>query len=68
MCKECHETEQCEIWGTTNLFGFALWNWAERDGRGDCYGGAGWLLPDGSMCGACKAWVLKERIAALTDE
>ncbi len=47
---------------------FALMRWAERDGRGRCYGRAGWLLPDGSMRGARISWALDERMASLTKE
>jgi Uma2 family endonuclease len=47
---------------------FALHQWAEADGRGRCYGGAGYLLADGSMRGAAGSWVLNERMAALTKE
>jgi len=43
--------------------------WAEKDGRGDRFGRAGFLLADGSMRGAsCASWVLEERMAALTEE
>jgi Uma2 family endonuclease len=48
--------------------GASLHIWAEEDGRGDCYGGAGFLLPDGSMRGASNAWVLKERMAGFSKE
>lgn len=41
--------------------------WAEKDGRGDCYGRAGWLLPDGSMRGAPISWGLHERLETRTD-
>jgi len=46
----------------------ALSQWSEKDGRGDCYGRAGFLLLDGSMRGAPVSWVLNERMATLTEE
>jgi Uma2 family endonuclease len=43
--------------------------WADADGRGRCFGHGGFILPDGSMRGAsCASWVLKERMAALSEE
>ncbi|SNT40503.1 Endonuclease, Uma2 family (restriction endonuclease fold) [Granulicella rosea] len=45
-----------------------LWDWAEKDGRGQVLSNAGFLLPDGSMRGAQLAWVSNERWQALTEE
>lgn len=45
-----------------------LYVWAEKDGRGDCCGGTGFLLADGSMRGAPVTWVLKERMAGLSKD
>ena len=42
--------------------------WAEQDGRGDCCGRTGILLPDGSMRGAPISWVLNSRTATMTRE
>jgi Uma2 family endonuclease len=59
------------IWDTMSGFRIAringaLGNWSEQDGRGECCGGSGYLLPDGAMLGAPVSWILNERIATLT--
>jgi Uma2 family endonuclease len=45
-----------------------LGNWTEADGRGEMLGRCGYLLPDGSMRGSPISWVLKERLAHLSQE
>lgn len=44
-----------------------LFQWARADGRGQCFGGAGWLLPDGSMRGAPVSWALNERLETRSE-
>jgi Uma2 family endonuclease len=56
--------------GRRNLsVGAQLYNWAEADGSGEAYdSSAGFVLPNGANRSPDTAWVLKTRLAGLTDE
>ena len=45
-----------------------LGNWARRDGAGACFDSScGFVLPNGAIRSPDAAWVLRERLAALTE-
>jgi Uma2 family endonuclease len=52
-----------------SLINRRLGNWAEEDGTGEVFdSSSGFTLPNGAIRGPDASWVLKNRLAELTDE